>query len=112
MLNVIDSFFLGQVALRNGYGLLNFRTRVVNDCCLPELCVWQGVFFHVTNLTLSTFAFIRKDSRYTEKDAAVVVRQMLKVAAECHLHGLVHRDMKPEVCFIPLAYIRNMELFY
>ncbi|KAL9689640.1 hypothetical protein QQ045_010028 [Rhodiola kirilowii] len=38
----------------------------------------------------------KKDSRYTEKDAAVVVRQMLKAAAECHLHGLVHRDMKPE----------------
>ncbi|XP_050228029.1 calcium-dependent protein kinase 28-like [Mercurialis annua] len=38
----------------------------------------------------------KKDSRYTEKDAAVVVRQMLKVSAECHLHGLVHRDMKPE----------------
>ncbi|XP_051215824.1 calcium-dependent protein kinase 18 isoform X2 [Lolium perenne] len=38
----------------------------------------------------------KKDSRYSEKDAAVVVRQMLKVAAECHLHGLVHRDMKPE----------------
>lgn len=38
----------------------------------------------------------KKDSRYTEKDAAIVVRQMLKVAAECHLHGLVHRDLKPE----------------
>ncbi|KAI7729751.1 hypothetical protein M8C21_033665 [Ambrosia artemisiifolia] len=38
----------------------------------------------------------KKESRYTEKDAAIVVRQMLKVAAECHLHGLVHRDMKPE----------------
>ncbi|KAL8123636.1 calcium-dependent protein kinase 18-like isoform X2 [Apium graveolens] len=38
----------------------------------------------------------KKSSRYTEKDAARVVRQMLKVAAECHLHGLVHRDMKPE----------------
>uniref|UniRef100_A0A7C9DYG1 non-specific serine/threonine protein kinase n=2 Tax=Opuntia streptacantha TaxID=393608 RepID=A0A7C9DYG1_OPUST len=38
----------------------------------------------------------KKDSRYTERDAAVVVRQMLKVAAQCHLHGLVHRDMKPE----------------
>ncbi|WOL05199.1 calcium-dependent protein kinase 4 [Canna indica] len=38
----------------------------------------------------------KKDSHYSEKDAAIVVRQMLKVAAECHLHGLVHRDMKPE----------------
>ncbi|XP_010526798.1 PREDICTED: calcium-dependent protein kinase 18-like [Tarenaya hassleriana] len=38
----------------------------------------------------------KKDSRYSEKDAAIVVRQMLKVAAECHLRGLVHRDMKPE----------------
>ncbi|GAB2279442.1 Calcium-dependent protein kinase 18 [Dionaea muscipula] len=38
----------------------------------------------------------KKDSRYSEKDAAVVVRQMLKVAAECHLHGFVHRDLKPE----------------
>ncbi|XP_043712574.1 calcium-dependent protein kinase 18-like isoform X1 [Telopea speciosissima] len=38
----------------------------------------------------------KKDSRYTEKDAAIIVSQMLKVAAECHLHGLVHRDMKPE----------------
>ncbi|KAK5793121.1 calcium-dependent protein kinase 28-like [Gossypium arboreum] len=38
----------------------------------------------------------KKDSRYSEKDAAFVVRQMLKVAAECHLRGLVHRDMKPE----------------
>lgn len=43
------------------------------------------------------FLLSRKDSRYSEKDAAIVVRQMLKVAAECHLHGLVHRDMKPEV---------------
>ncbi|CAN4078742.1 unnamed protein product [Withania somnifera] len=38
----------------------------------------------------------KKESRYTEKDAAIVVCQMLKVAAQCHLHGLVHRDMKPE----------------
>ncbi|WOH08615.1 hypothetical protein DCAR_0728059 [Daucus carota subsp. sativus] len=38
----------------------------------------------------------KKSGRYTENDAARVVRQMLKAAAECHLHGLVHRDMKPE----------------
>ncbi len=40
----------------------------------------------------------RKDSRYSEKDAARIVRQMLNVAARCHLNGVVHRDMKPEVC--------------
>ncbi|KVI02932.1 Calcium-binding EF-hand [Cynara cardunculus var. scolymus] len=46
----------------------------------------------------NSFVYIvmEKDGRYTEKDAAVVVRQMLRVAAQCHLHGLVHRDMKPE----------------
>ncbi|KAK1406198.1 hypothetical protein QVD17_41487 [Tagetes erecta] len=32
----------------------------------------------------------------THKDVAIVVRQVVKVAAECHLHGLVHRDMKSE----------------
>jgi serine/threonine protein kinase len=31
---------------------------------------------------------------YIEKEAAAVVRQMLKVAAQGHLHGLAHRDMK------------------
>ncbi|KAK2426928.1 calcium-dependent protein kinase [Trifolium repens] len=29
----------------------------------------------------------KKDNRYTEKDAALVVRRMLKVVAQCHLHG-------------------------
>lgn len=38
----------------------------------------------------------KKDKRYSEKDAAKVVRQMLNVAARCHLHGIVHRDLKPE----------------
>lgn len=38
----------------------------------------------------------KKDSRYSEKDAAKVVRQMLNVAARCHLNGVVHRDLKPE----------------
>ncbi|RYR79147.1 hypothetical protein Ahy_A01g004001 isoform C [Arachis hypogaea] len=35
----------------------------------------------------------KKNSRYSEKDAAVVVRQMLKVAAECHLHGKKFHDI-------------------
>lgn len=48
-------------------------------------------------LNVELIILFRKDRRYTEKDAAIIVRQMLKVAAECHLHGLVHRDLKPEV---------------
>ena len=43
------------------------------------------------------FFLCRKDVRYSEKDAAKIVRQMLKVAACCHLNGIVHRDLKPEV---------------
>lgn len=64
------------------------------------------VFNSITsNCNLCLPSSIRKDSRYSEKDAAVVVRQMLKVAAECHLHGLVHRDMKPEVCSTTLTWL-------
>ncbi|KAJ0601785.1 putative non-specific serine/threonine protein kinase [Helianthus annuus] len=35
-----------------------------------------------------------KGSHYTEKNVAFVVSQMLRIAAECHLQGLVHHDMK------------------
>eukprot|EP00271_Cylindrocystis_brebissonii_P020863 TRINITY_DN715_c0_g1_i1.p1 TRINITY_DN715_c0_g1~~TRINITY_DN715_c0_g1_i1.p1 ORF type:complete len:556 (-),score=128.92 TRINITY_DN715_c0_g1_i1:703-2370(-) len=38
----------------------------------------------------------KKDSRYSEQDAAKIVRQMLNVVALCHLKGVVHRDLKPE----------------
>ena len=65
------------------------------DFCLTMKLLFLSIFCNI-NIYIS-FWLTRKDSRYTEKDAAVVVRQMLKVAAECHLHGLVHRDMKPEV---------------
>ena len=37
------------------------------------------------------FDRIIKKGKYTEKDAAVLVRQMLKVIAECHLQGIIHR---------------------
>lgn len=33
---------------------------------------------------------------YAERDASVLVRQMLEVVAECHLNGVIHRDLKPE----------------
>lgn len=33
---------------------------------------------------------------YSEASAANIVRQMLRVAAHCHLNGVMHRDLKPE----------------
>eukprot|EP00243_Klebsormidium_subtile_P000288 TRINITY_DN104_c0_g1_i1.p1 TRINITY_DN104_c0_g1~~TRINITY_DN104_c0_g1_i1.p1 ORF type:complete len:510 (+),score=159.60 TRINITY_DN104_c0_g1_i1:723-2252(+) len=38
----------------------------------------------------------KRGRHYSEKDAAMVVRQMLNVVARCHLFGVVHRDLKPE----------------
>jgi len=38
-----------------------------------------------------------RGGRYKEDDAKVIVVQILSVVAFCHLQGVVHRDLKPEV---------------
>ncbi|XP_024160619.1 CBL-interacting serine/threonine-protein kinase 16 [Rosa chinensis] len=40
---------------------------------------------------------LSRGGRYTEEDAKVIVVQILSVIAYCHLQGVVHRDLKPEV---------------
>lgn len=45
------------------------------------------------------FLFFR-GGKYTEDDAKVVMIQILNVVAFCHLQGVVHRDLKPEVEYI------------
>lgn len=34
--------------------------------------------------------------KYSEKDASVVMRQILQAVADCHTNGVIHRDLKPE----------------
>lgn len=38
-----------------------------------------------------------RGGRYREEDAKTIVVQILSVVAFCHLQGVVHRDLKPEV---------------
>lgn len=41
--------------------------------------------------------FVHRGGRYAEEDAKTIVLQILNVVAFCHLQGVVHRDLKPEV---------------
>lgn len=43
------------------------------------------------------FRFLCRGGRYKEEDAKNIVVQILSVVAFCHLQGVVHRDLKPEV---------------
>ena len=40
-----------------------------------------------------------RGGKYSEDDAKQVMVQILSVVAYCHLQGVVHRDLKPEVVY-------------
>ena len=42
-------------------------------------------------------ALILHEGKYSQDDGKDVVVQILNVVAFCHLQGVVHRDLKPEV---------------
>ena len=42
------------------------------------------------------FYRILNKKRYSERDAAKVVREILEVVGACHTRGVIHRDIKPE----------------
>lgn len=54
------------------------------------------VFISYSVTYLLTFS-CHRGGRYTENDAKSIVVQILSVASFCHLQGVVHRDLKPEV---------------
>ena len=34
--------------------------------------------------------------KFTERDAAILLKQLLSCVSYCHTHNIVHRDLKPE----------------
>jgi serine/threonine protein kinase len=42
------------------------------------------------------FDEIQRRKKFTERDAAVLIQQVLRATAYCHGQGLAHRDIKPE----------------
>ena len=42
------------------------------------------------------FDEIIKRQRFSEKDAAFVMKQVLSAISYCHENNIVHRDLKPE----------------
>ncbi|KAH9318450.1 hypothetical protein KI387_020219, partial [Taxus chinensis] len=67
------------------------NSKITAEGFTPEEEVYASVAGEIVLMLVG-----RKDKCYCEVDAAKIVHQLLKVAAECHLHGIVHRDMKPE----------------
>lgn len=40
---------------------------------------------------------IRRKDRFTETEASQIMKQLVKAVSYMHDHGVVHRDLKPEV---------------
>mmetsp|Transcript_682 Transcript_682/g.1430 ORF Transcript_682/g.1430 Transcript_682/m.1430 type:complete len:561 (+) Transcript_682:79-1761(+) len=54
-----------------------------------ELCAGPDLFDHIIN-TLS------KSGHFSEHEASVLMRHMLKGLVACHQRGIIHKDIKPE----------------
>lgn len=49
------------------------------------------------------FTHLEKKKCYGEKDASVIVRQLLNILRYCHALDIIHRDVKPENIMIQLS---------
>jgi hypothetical protein len=63
-----------------------------------EVAVFWLIFTKQPNLNCL------RGGRYTEEDAKAIIVQILSVVAFCHLQGVVHRDLKPEVSWNYFVY--------
>lgn len=45
------------------------------------------------------FCRLFRGGKYSEEDAKVIIVQILSAVSFCHLQGVAHRDLKPEVIY-------------
>lgn len=59
----------------------------------------DGQFLYIVMEYISGGALLKEISKrghFNERDAAIVVSQLLQCITYCNLHNIVHRDLKPE----------------
>ena len=71
------------------------------DCRNPGISRrfdFEGNFFLVQEFCEGGELYdeIEKLTKFTEKDASLVIKQILGAVSYCHDMGIVHRDLKPE----------------
>ena len=54
-------------------------------------------FFPIASIAFLFYLHFVRGGKYSEEDAKVVTVQILSIVSFCHLQGVVHRDLKPEV---------------
>ena len=51
---------------------------------------------------------IRKKKRFSEAEAAKIMKKLISAVHFMHYQGVVHRDLKPEVCH-KKYFLKNLE---
>jgi hypothetical protein len=65
---------------------------------VTELCIGGELFDRIIEKSQSI------EGHYSERDAALIIRDILDAIAYCHSKGIVHRDLKPEVRLLYLFF--------
>ena len=95
-----------KLPLNSSVNLEHVKSEVQHQLSLdhPNICRLLEVYEEQDRLLLvmeklngpDLFDSLSQKSRYTEKDAKEVVRQILSALAYCHRNGVCHRDLKLE----------------